>query len=271
MPYVTLADGTPLAITDQGSGPVLVLLQGLQFDSGYFWQRNVAALAAGNRVITIDPRGQGLSGKPMTGYTIGQCAADLAEVFAILGLGRVCLCGVAFGGLVALKYVEDFGTAALRSLILCEMTPRLVSAEGWPHPTFGDFPPEAAATYGNDVRADRGILAGFLHIAFAEPNDAATTAQMQAQMFLTPTSVVADYIDDMVRMDFRALIGAIDVPLLALYGRRNNPVMPGEVGRWIAATAPDAMLVELSGAGHSPFWDDAPAFNAAVSDFAARR
>ena len=267
--YVTLRDGTPIWTAARGHGPVLVLLQGLQFDSGYFWQRNIDALAATNTVVMIDPRGQGLSGKPMGGYTIDQCADDLAEVFEALGLDRICLCGVAFGGLIALRYVERFKAARLRSLVLCEMTPRLVSLDGWDHPTFGGFPPEAAAAYGGQVRADRSVLAGFLQAAFAEPNDDATTARMLAQTYLTPTATVADYIDDMVNMDFRALIPAIDLPLLALYGRRNNAVMPGEVGRWIAEAAPRGELAELANAGHSPFWDDAPAFNAALAGFAA--
>jgi pimeloyl-ACP methyl ester carboxylesterase len=270
MHYVTLKDGTPIWTAEKGSGPTLVLLQGLQFDSAFFWQRNIDALATSNRVVMIDPRGQGLSGKPIGGYTIDQCAADLYEVFDVLGLKDICLCGVAFGGLIALRYLELFGSGKIRSLVLCEMTPRLVSADGWDHPTFGGFPPEVAAAYGGQVRADRSVLAGFLQAAFAEPNDDATTARMLAQTFLTPTSVVADYIDDMVRMDFRALIPKIELPLLAIYGRKNNGVMPGNVGQWIAEAAPHGELVELHGAGHSPFWDDAPAFNTALAAFAAK-
>lgn len=270
MAYLTLPDATPIWYCDQGSGPALLLLQGLQFDSDYFWQRNIDALAQTNRVIAIDPRGQGLSGKPIGGYTIDQCADDLEAVFTELGLASICLCGVAFGGLIALRYIERFGTGRLRSLVLSEMTPRLVSVDGWAHPTFGGFPPEAAAVYGDQVRADRSILAGFLQAAFAVPNDAATTARMLAQTYLTPTSVVADYIDDMVRMDFRALIPEIALPLLALYGRSNNSVMPGDVGQWIADAAPRGELVTLAGAGHSPFWDDALAFNAALAAFTAQ-
>lgn len=270
MPYLTLTDGTPLWVDDRGGdGPPLILLQGLQFDSDYFWQRNIDALASDNRVIAVDPRGQGLSGKPIGGHTITQAAADLDEIIRTLGLTRVCLVGVAFGGLIALRYIEQFGSSTLRSLVLCEMTPRLSSTDGWAHPTFGDFPVEAAAGYGDLVRADRGVLAGFLQAAFAQPNDDATMARIMAQTWLTPTAAVADYIDDMARQDFRALIPTIEVPLLALYGRKNNPVMPGDVGRWIAEAAPRGELVELANAGHSPFWDDAPAFNRAVLDFAA--
>ncbi|UVO49677.1 alpha/beta hydrolase [Sphingomonas sp. SUN019] len=270
MAHHFLSDGTPLWYEERGAGRPLVLLQGLQFPGGYFWQHNVDALAADNRVVMLDLRGQGLSGKPMAGHTIAQNAADLAEFLAALDLRDVLLTGVAFGGLVILDYLQHHDVSRLRALCLCEMTPRLMSADGWAHPTFGDFPEAAAAGYADSVRADRAVLDGFLHAAFADLPDPATIAEMKAQMYLTPTATVADLIDDMVRMDFRDMLPSIGLPTLLLYGRKNNPVMPGEVGRWMAGRIPDAELVELSGGGHSPFWEDSAAFDTALNAFSAR-
>lgn len=269
MAYHFLSDGTPLWYEERGSGKPLVLLQGLQFPSGHFWQHNIDALAVGNRVVMVDLRGQGLSGKPMSGHTIRQNAADLEELMAALGLKQVLLAGVAFGGLVILDYLQSVGSQRLRAIALCEMTPRLMSAEGWAHPTFGDFPEEAAKGYGDSVRADRAVLDGFLHAAFAEPLDPATMAEMKGQMFLSPTATVADLIDDMVKQDFRETLPAISVPTLLIYGRKNNPVMPGEVGRWMAKRISGAELVELPSGGHSIFWEDPAGFNQALNAFAA--
>lgn len=270
MPHHILPDDVPLWYEERGEGRPIVLLQGLQFPSGYFWQHNIDALAAGHRVVMVDLRGQGLAGKPNHGHTIAQNAADLRHFLEGRGIADAFLFGVAFGGLVALQYYKDFGPERLRALGLCEMTPRLVSAEGWAHPTFGDFPPEAAAGYGDAVRGDRGVLKGFLAAAFAEPLDPAVMAEMQAQMYLSPTDTVATLIDDMVRMDFRNMLTDIALPTQLVYGRGANPVMPGEVGRWMAERIPGAELVELVGGGHSIFWEDSPAFNAAVADFARR-
>lgn len=269
MAYYFLSDGTPLWYEERGTGRPLVLLQGLQFPSGYFWQKNIDALAANNRVIMVDLRGQGLSGKPIGGHTIKQNAADLEELMAALGLEDVLLAGVAFGGLVILDYLQSQGYDRLRALCLCEMTPRLMSAQGWAHPTFGDFPEEAARGYGDSVRADRSVLDGFLHAAFAEPLDPTTMAEMKGQMFLSPTATVADLIDDMVKQDFREMLPGIGFPTLLLYGRKNNPVMPGEVGRWMAGQIPRSELVELDGGGHSVFWEDPAAFDTALNAFAA--
>ncbi|QGN55823.1 alpha/beta fold hydrolase [Novosphingobium sp. Gsoil 351] len=271
MAWHWLSDGVPLWYEDHGAGRPLVLLQGLQFPAGYFWQKNLAALVeAGNRVIVLDLRGQGLSGKPSGDHSVARNAADLAEFLDGRDITGAMLLGVAFGGIVALEYLRSHPAHRLRALGLCEMSPRVMSDEGWEHPTFGDFPPEAARGYGAGVRADRALLDGFLDAAFADPLDPAIKAEMKAQMYLTPTETVATIIDDMVEPDFRAFLPEIALPTLLVYGRRNNPVMPGRVGAWMAGRIPAAELVELDGGGHSVFWEDPTGFNRAVADFASR-
>lgn len=270
MPYLFLNDGTPLWYDERGTGKPLVLLQGLQFPAGYFWQKNIDALAAHNRVIMVDLRGQGLSGKPNGDHSVSKNAADLAEFLTALNIRDAMLFGVAFGGIVALKYLQEQDSSPLRAVGLCEMSPRVMSAPGWEHPTFGDFPEAAALEYGNGVRADRAVLDGFLFAAFADPLDPETMAAMKAQMFLTPTETVAAIIDDMVKPDYRDFLSQITLPTLLVYGRRNNPVMPGAVGQWMAERIPHAELVELQGGGHSIFWEDPEPFNAALNAFAAK-
>lgn len=270
MSYHILSDGVPLWYEERGVGKSLVLLQGLQFPAGYFWQKNIDALAATNRVIMVDLRGQGLSGKPNGDHTVAQNATDLDEFLTAMDITDAMLFGVAFGGIVALQYLKDFGPTRLRALGLCEMSPRIMSAPDWEHPTFGDFPEEAALGYGNGVRADRSVLDGFMFAAFAEPLDPDTMSAMKAQMYLTPTETVAAIIDDMVKPDFRDFLPQIMVPTLLVYGRKNNPVMPGRVGAWMAERIPNAALCELDGGGHSVFWEDPAAFNAALNQFVAQ-
>lgn len=270
MAYITLSDGCPLWYSDDGQGPVLVMLQGLQFPSGFFWQKVVPQLSGRNRVITIDLRGQGLSGKSAGGHSIAGNADDLEQLFEALGLSDVLLLGVAYGGMVALTYLEQHGSKRLRGLVLSEMTARLINADGWEHPTFGDFPAEAGAGFVAGVRADRNAaLGGFLMASFATLPDPDTLAEMTAQTWLTPTETVACLIEDMVRQDYRAALPGIKLPTLLVYGRSTNPVMPGPIGRWMQAQISGSRLVELESAGHSPFWDDPEGFCRAVAAFAA--
>jgi pimeloyl-ACP methyl ester carboxylesterase len=268
MAYLTLSDGCPLWYSDEGSGPTLVMLQGLQFPGGYFWQKVMAPLAERNRVIAIDLRGQGLSGKSIGGHSIAGNADDLAEALAILGVKDALLLGVAYGGMVALTYLQRHGAERLRGLCLSEMTARLINAEGWAHPTFGDFAAEAGDGFVAGVRADRtAALGGFLMASFATLPDPATLAEMTAQTWLTPTDTVATLIADMVEQDYRAFLPSVTLPTLLIYGRANNPVMPGPIGQWMVGAIPHSQLVELKAAGHSPFWDDPEGFAGAINDF----
>ena len=267
MPYVTVSDGTPLWYQDKGEGPVLVLLQGLMLSADYFWQRNLPKLAGSARVITIDLRSHGQSGKPLEGHTIAQCARDLKDVFDALELTDITLGGLAFGAMVALDYIRQFGTDRLKSLLVIEAQVRLTNADDWPHATFGDFSAEAGAGFVAACHQSREPLGGFLQGAFASPPDAATMAEMEAQMWLTPTAAVIAFIEDMLVADYRADLAKIDLPALLIYGRGNNATLPTELGKWIDSQMPNATYVEFLESGHSPFWEQADLFNSTVAKF----
>ena len=82
-----------MQIIDRGSGPPLVLIPGLQGRWEYM-RPAVEALAASFRVITFSLQGADLDG------LVQQAAAalDRAQV------ERATICGVSFGGLVALRF-----------------------------------------------------------------------------------------------------------------------------------------------------------------------
>jgi pimeloyl-ACP methyl ester carboxylesterase len=261
MAYCYLNDGVPLYYRDEGQGRPLVLLQALMFGADYFWQRNIFELAKSCRVITPDLRGQGLSGKPNHGYTIPRLAADLDELLTQLDLNDAVLVGYSLGGFVSLQYLQDFGSDRVGGLVLMEMTPRLPSAPGWDHPTFGDFPEEAAKGYGDALRDNRDIYNDFFQAAFLEPPEGAQLEEMIAQTYLTPTEVVAQLIDEMAEQDWREKLAATAVPTSLFYSYPNNRVLPTAVGQWIQQQIPGSELVLFENSSHVPFWEEAEKFN----------
>ena len=82
--YLRLDDGVPLFYIDEGQGKPLVLIHNLMFGADYFWQKNIPQLSHHCRVIAIDMRGHGFSGKPNGGYNIKQLASDINEVLVKL-------------------------------------------------------------------------------------------------------------------------------------------------------------------------------------------
>ena len=271
MAYCHLNDGVPLYYQDEGQVRPLILLQALMFASDYFWQRNIFELAKSCRVIAPDLRGQGLSGKPNHGYTIPRLAADIDELLTRLDLNDVVLLGYSLGGFVSLQYLQDFGPGRVGALVLMEMTPRLPSAPGWEHPTFGDFPEEAARGYGAALRDNRDIYNDFFQAAFLEPPEGSEMEEMIAQTYLTPTEVAAQLIDEMAQQDWRDKLADVPVPTSLFYSYPNNKVLPTAVGQWIQQQIPESELVLFEHSSHAPFWEEAEKFNRELARVAADR
>jgi len=269
MPYVSADDGVPIYYKEAGAGPVLVLLQGLMLTAEGFWTRNFEALSQSCRVIAVDHRSHGLSGKPLGSHTIRRCAQDLKCVLDGLDVRDVTLAGVAFGAMVMLEYRRLFGNHRLARLAIIEAQVRLTNTDGWPHPTFGDFPPEAGAGFVAACRESRDALTGFLAGAFGTPPSEAEMARMQAEAWLTPTEAAIEYVEDMVQADYRIDLPGVDLPTLLIYGRANNAPIPTELGAWIEDQIPAARLERFADSGHSPFYESPERFNAVLSEFAA--
>lgn len=89
----------PLAYTDTGDGPPVVLLHGLTCNAAY-WLR-VLPLLDGLRTIAVDLRGHGLSAHRES-YRYADYASDLVELLDEVGLDRAPVAGHSLGGYVAL-------------------------------------------------------------------------------------------------------------------------------------------------------------------------
>lgn len=267
MPYINAADGTPIYYSDQGSGPALVLLQGLMLTADGFWTNNLEALAKTCRVIAVDHRSHGQSGKPLGPHSIEQCAHDLKDVLDGLDLNDVTLAGVAFGAMVMLEYRRHYGNHRLGKLAIIEAQVRLTNAHGWEHPTFGDFPAEAGAGFIEGCKHSREPLTGFLLGAFGTPPSEDEMARMQAEAWLTPTQAAIEYVTEMVAADYRDDLASIDLPTLLIYGRMNNIPIPSELGAWIAEKIPGSRLERFDDAGHSVFYEQPDRFNTLLAGF----
>jgi len=83
----------PVVVQRRGQRPDAGDAPGPAISQRLFRQKVMAPLAERNRVIAIDLRGQGLSGKSIGGHSIAGNADDLAEALAILGVKDALLLG----------------------------------------------------------------------------------------------------------------------------------------------------------------------------------
>lgn len=99
-PQVTMVGGVPIAWSELGKGPPVLLLHGLG-DSHRTWRRAAPRLARHFRVILPDLPGHGLSGRPDAPYTLEWYAQAMSGFLDALDLDRTHVVGHSFGGGIA--------------------------------------------------------------------------------------------------------------------------------------------------------------------------
>lgn len=192
-------DGVPIAYADLGQGEPLVLLHGVT-ESGEAWHEAgyvEPLLKRGWRLIVIDCRGHGHSGKPHdpAAYSGRRRAADVAAVLDHAGIRRAALMGHSMGGMVALA-TAAYHPDRVNALIV-----------NGAHPFAEDLTPLRAA-FKEDFEAWLAFLKQL--VPDLSPNScqrirANDLAAIQA-------SLTGD------RPDFSAALATLDIPVLAISG-----------------------------------------------------
>ena len=99
-----------LAYSDEGPGPVVVLLHGFPLSKA-MWDEQLAGIGSIYRVIAPDLRGFGESPVPEGVYTMDAMADDVVELLETLEIaGPVVVGGLSMGGYVALSLVARYPT-----------------------------------------------------------------------------------------------------------------------------------------------------------------
>jgi 2-succinyl-6-hydroxy-2,4-cyclohexadiene-1-carboxylate synthase len=253
------SDGERLYFECVGDGDPLVLCHGAGGNHAIWWQQ-VPVFARRLRVVTWDQRGFGRSSDRARESGPAAAVRDLRALLAHLGIERMHLVGQSMGGWTAL----GFALAAperVRSLVLADTLGGISTPEVDRHQRellarAGSNPLAAAAELGrhpalDDAFAERDPALAYLYQmvgAFGEPH----LARITQRLFTTRHAV-----EDVRRLD---------VPLLFVVGERDR-LFPPPLVRSVAELLPAARVLEIPRCGHSPYFEDAAAWNAAVGKF----
>jgi pimeloyl-ACP methyl ester carboxylesterase len=120
MPTVHV-DGVDLYYETAGDGDALLLIHALG-SSCRDWERQIPAFSAHYKVIAIDLRGHGRSGKPPGPYSIPLFAADTASLLDALNLMSAHVVGLSLGGMVAFQLAVSW-PGLVRSLVIVNAGP----------------------------------------------------------------------------------------------------------------------------------------------------
>lgn len=122
MPLLKLPD-LELHYEEEGRGAPLLFIHGLG-SSGLDWEYQRPVFAQHYRVITVDLRGHGRSGRPAH-TSIAQMGADVTALLDALAIDAAHVVGLSMGGAVAFQLAVD-APRRLRSLVIVNSGPAMV-------------------------------------------------------------------------------------------------------------------------------------------------
>jgi pimeloyl-ACP methyl ester carboxylesterase len=260
--YLELPDGVPLYYEDRGAGPPVLLVPGWTITTR-FWARQLDDLARDHRVVTLDLRGAGNSGKTPDRHSLSGYADDLDELLRRLDLRETTLVAWAMAVSVSVHYLVVHATEHVARFVWVDHSPRFFATPDWPYALFGDFTPQRLEETLGRLRYERVALTRELLGVMFSPEE----EWMLPELMKTPTEVATAMLAAVANVDLRPLLPQLDLPVLLVNGGRS--VVPPAVGRWLQERLPRARHVLLEQAGHAPFWDDPAGFNRALREFEA--
>ncbi len=241
--------------------PPLVLLHAFPLDSRMF-DGIRPELAARTRLLTPDLRGFG-SGPPL-GDRMPDLTVFADDVLADLdaaGIGRAIVGGVSMGGYIALNLLRRHPDR-VAGLILADTR------------SGADDQAALERRRGAAERADRGEIATGVDAVtplIADTAAGLVRAELASIAGAVPAATIAWGQRAMAgRPDSTAALAATTVPVLIVVGEL-DAVTPPAVAREMAATAPEAELVELPGVGHLSPAEDPTGFVDALIGWLSRR
>jgi pimeloyl-ACP methyl ester carboxylesterase len=241
------SNGVAISYVDSGRGVPVVLIHGFTGSaSRHFEGTGVmdALEKSGYRVIAMDCRGHGQSGKPLDSPQYGlEMVRDVIRLLDHLKIDRAHVVGYSMGGGVAEQVLVNYPTRALTVTLL---------GSGWE----GEHLPELTAQLnaladGFDRGDASALIRGVFTSAQGGPSDAEVKAASADLFSRNDPKLLAAIARTLPKLwdVSRDQLRAVRVPVLAIDGDldRNNL----EAARRMVGVVAGLQLVELPGANHA--------------------
>lgn len=236
-----------------------MLVHGALSDSRV-WRWQVNTLSQEHTVVAWDAPGCGQSADPPDWFRLPDYADTLAELIAVLKLGRTHVLGHSFGGALALELARRH-PQVVTTLILVggyagwagslpapEVERRLAFALDAADRLSSDFDPESMpGLFSEKLSPDAATT---LRRTMSESRPVATRTMAQA----------------LAEADLRDALPSIGMPTLLLHGDADER-SPPSVGEDLHRRIPKSSLVVLPGLGHECYLEDPDGFNTQVRGF----
>ena len=249
MSTFTTTDGTQLFYRDWGHGQPIVFVASWALDSRAWARYMLHFNALGYRCIALDRRGHGRSDDPGRGYTLDRLADDVGELLAHLDVRDATIVTHSMASAECTRYLTRHGSSRVARLIF--LAPTAASyAEGSREAASMDEPTTALVL--DAIRRDLPRWLADNADGFFLPSETGTSPEyVQYTIDIIGDCSLQALVECFraKRVDLRADLRALDVPLLVLHGNRDVSE-PVQQGRAIASLVPHSRYVEYAGAPH---------------------
>jgi non-heme chloroperoxidase len=260
---VKTPDGLTISAQEWGNpaGPEILFIHGFS-QSHLSWMRQVDSdLAKEFRIVTYDLRGHGNSDKPLDAARYRDSKAWGDEVQAVIdaaGLKRPVVVGWSYAGRVISDYLATHGAGQLAGINFVDAPikadPALIGEN------LKNLPLMASEDLVTSIAATRT----FLHGCFSRQPGADDYETMLAFNMMVLPKVRAGLSGR--PLDATETMSKLKLPVLVTHGAEDRNAKLG-AGQYTASVIPGAKLSVYDGIGHSPFYEDAPRFNAELAAF----
>lgn len=253
MPYAHR--DVPLYYVDQGSGAETVLFcHGAGGNSTSWWQQ-VPEFARRYRCLAFDHRGFGRSVCSPEAFSVAEFGADALAVLDAAGVDRAHFVCQSMGGWTGVQVALN-QPQRIASLVLSDTLGGIALPAGL----------ESARTIGRRM-AQTGAVSAALAPRYPEEDPKGAFLYLELSAFNTAFDQL-DLFGKLFAEDVLvplARASDLTLPLLVVSGL-HDLIWPPEVLRELASHLPGSQRVEID-AGHSPYFENAGAFNEAVDTF----
>jgi pimeloyl-ACP methyl ester carboxylesterase len=260
----TTSDKVKLHFQDDGTGPALVMLNGLWGDTAS-WEKQVEAFSGRFRCIRLDHRGMAQSEKWRGEYSYDLHARDVIELMTHCRISQAHVLGVCHGGMTAvtcaLRYPERVASVIINGTQLIASEKQKQVYRGWMNVMrTGGF-----RQFYRSMVIPAIFSEGFIFHNRYRLDDIAEAANARVEPDCAMLLVQACHDFGFCAEDIRA----VDVPALIMSGDEDCFIAKSVIAEG-ARLWGNSVYVNFTDCGHFPQRESVEAYNAAVEAFLRR-
>jgi pimeloyl-ACP methyl ester carboxylesterase len=244
-------DGVRIHYQETGTGIPLVLIHGFT-SSTYSWKDVFGPLSKNFRVIAVDLKGFGFSGKPDGDYSRPVQAVLVSYLLDYLKIEKAWLCGNSMGGEISLN-VALHNPAHVAGLILIDSAGVKVNGGGSLAPSYVSIPVVGRVLTAIALTSDKLVREGLEKSYY----DDSKITDDRVAAYYRPLKTRGGQLGALrarTQADLFPIeqdLGKINAPALIIWGAE-DALIPLEVGRKINSLVKGSKLVIIEKCGHVP-------------------